>query len=607
MVKDTINLIDKDYNLVNKDSHLSNNQLRTRPSSFASIRNAWRNWRISLAEKKLEKKKKDLLNQEFRADENGKLTDASNNIMLQKTKAIATLEQKIKFLSKEVVPRSFVATHAIKLRKKMYDNLKLNGDNVYVVGADKYDEVFNSEPIIPEDNAKVEIPSEVLSDIPSVVPTVPVEDVPEVGEMNIPENDGVEVVPSEIQRESIQSVIDNEFNKIKKSQNVVMVPPEDVAEAVKNVSPITRSDIASEIDAQMNQIGDNTSVDDVSPITRSDIASEIDAQMNQVDTSLDNSQDIKEEIESVFEDVDTHLNDIKANQNGSSPARIDHFDENGDSIDKNWIGEEKINKDDFENFSSIPVNDEKVTPSPVDVPVEEIPSEVQMDTPKSKEWVPLTDEQIAAFRKDLEEHPIVSTMPEVEEDFTIPNVTFPDDLENGNQSDALREKIVVTPERIELPVEEKVDESINIPEESEPRVDYSNDILNIDHETSMEELQRLRERVEGLLARQRASKKAMDEAERMDQNAAERAAEVLRAREESDLAREVSIGKLREYGDALEEDCNFNENRARIAIENAECNERFIELQREKIRDNDELIDAMSSLIGPEAVNVRRR
>ncbi len=595
MMKDIINFLDKDYNLVKKDSHLSSNQLRTRPSSFASILGAWRNWRISLAEKRLENKKDKLLKEEFKAAADGHLTEAANNALIQKTQAIAKLEEKIRILSRENVPRNFVATHAIKLRKKMYENMAFNGNNAYVVGADKYEKVFEpepipvpeAEPVIPEvdNNVNMTDSSELVEDIAASADTTSVE-VPVVEEV-APEKKEVEVVPSELQRGAIQAAIDNEFEKIKNSQKIKMVAPEDVAEAVKNVSTVSRSDIASEIDAHLDQI----------------------------DAPVDESQNFQNEINSVFADADAHLNDMKVNQNGSSAAKIDRYNDEGLVAEKPWIEEEqKIKDDDIPKVIDIPVNND-----PVEEPREEIPvadtvvddvldvpvqPEPVEETPDSKEWVPLTDEQIELFRKDLEEHPIVSTVSDDLEDYPDPNVTLPEDIELPTQDEAVRDFVVVTPDREEHPT--NVEEFV--PVETEPvSTDANERVISVNHETSKEELEQLRARIEGLKARQHASKKAMDEAERMDQNTAERATEALRDREESDLVREEQIGRLREYGDALEEDCIFNENRARIAIENVECNERFIQLQRERIRDNDELIDSLSSLVGPEATNVRRR
>lgn len=595
MMKDIINFLDKDYNLVKKDSHLSSNQLRTRPSSFASILGAWRNWRISLAEKRLENKKDKLLKEEFKAAADGHLTEAANNALIQKTQAIAKLEEKIRILSRENVPRNFVATHAIKLRKKMYENMAFNGNNAYVVGADKYEKVFEpepipvpeAEPVIPEvdNNVNMTDSSELVEDIAASADTTSVE-VPVVEDV-APEKKEVEVVPSELQRGAIQAAIDNEFEKIKNSQKIKMVAPEDVAEAVKNVSTVSRSDIASEIDAHLDQI----------------------------DAPVDESQNFQNEINSVFADADAHLNDMKVNQNGSSAAKIDRYNDEGLVAEKPWIEEEqKIKDDDIPKVIDIPVNNE-----PVEEPREEIPvadtvvddvldvpvqPEPVEETPDSKEWVPLTDEQIELFRKDLEEHPIVSTVSDDLEDYPDPSVTLPEDIELPTQDEAVRDFVVVTPDREEHPT--NVEEFV--PVETEPvSTDANERVISVNHETSKEELEQLRARIEGLKARQHASKKAMDEAERMDQNTAERATEALRDREESDLVREEQIGRLREYGDALEEDCIFNENRARIAIENVECNERFIQLQRERIRDNDELIDSLSSLVGPEATNVRRR
>ena len=513
----------------------------------------------------------------------------------KKTKAIAELEQRIHFLSYDVVPSSFISTHAIKLRNQMFANLHLNSDNAYIVGADKSDKVFG-----PEESF-----------------TIP--------EVNIPESNGVPFEPeamaaavdtsdleknvSDINTQSIRDSIEREAAKIENVDNSTVVPPEEVAKVVTGVTPITRDEIETTIQSKADQIP---------PVVS--------------DTS-----DYKEPT-NIVENVSSTENDYRVNQNGSSAARINHFDDNGESLEKSWIEEDKIQNYDIPKDVTIPIVNEPVS-EPVPLPMENVEDSIQpvddvdnsiypvedhseaqeeVEQPVRQEWVPLTDDQIEVFRKDLAERPIVSaekTDSIMQEDTPDPEVVLTNSDENKPTNEAVRDFVVVAPDREVLPSNEKkeVTSDVVIENSMNTSKDFMQEksvpTISFEHVTSIEELERIKERIQELQIRQNDTKKAMDEAERMDQNTTERVEEILRAKEESDKAREESMKKLIDYSDALEEDCNYNENRRRIALENVERNKKIIQTQEESIRSNDEMIDAMMSLMGEEATNlsVRRR
>ena len=138
---DAIELVDKDYSVAKKD-RISSTQIKTRHKSFEAISRVWNKFRLSRIEKLLDMKKNSFVNGKFNADENSRLTRSAEKTLTKKSLAIAKLEEKIKIRSNEVVPVNYVNNRAIKIRKKMMDNLVANCDMSYSVDLDSRDQIF---------------------------------------------------------------------------------------------------------------------------------------------------------------------------------------------------------------------------------------------------------------------------------------------------------------------------------------------------------------------------------------------------------------------------------------------------------------------------------
>lgn len=608
MVEDILEFVDRDCTTARKGP---SNQIKTRPSSFEFIKNSWRNWRVARIVKKIEKKKKGLLEEQFKGNLSGELTEASKRKIEKNAKIIARLEEKsMRILALEGVPKNYVSSRAIKLREKMYANLVANGANAYSVGFDKYDEVFNSEESEQVDEvapAAMEIPSPIDSSVDSslessvVPPSVATDIVPDVSEAPIvpepvipsietepviPSVETEPVIPSvepepvdspsipdvtEIRREDIQEAIDKEFDQFSAdSEPVVTVSPEEVQEVVGS-STVSRDKIAEEIANSLSQIGEITD-------------ESIEDSVTEIDADTQDSTDVVEDalnndvvggtdsVDSAIEDINSQLDKIKFN--GDYSARVDRFNEDGIDAPKTWD----------------------------DTPETEIVTDVQpsSDETSRNEWIKLSDEEIAAAQRDLLEHPIVSGVVD-----DLPNEDVPLNIDFEPQEN-IREFAVVAPDRIVFaPEEENIAEGSDVAVSTDSDDEQADFDAQIGRSTSIEELEELKRTVEELKKRQKETKEAKARSEERAQSISDQVVRAKDARAKSDVLREEAVAKLRDYRDALLEDCEFNQNRAQLAEEEAQRSEQFIREQEDAMDENNEVINSISSLMGPEAVNVR--
>ena len=184
MMVDKIDLLDNDYNLVSRKA--SPRQIKTRSKSFSSISGIFTKFRISRLEKKLEKSRKNFVNQEIHKNlgDSSVVIKTEKNIE-KKAKEIAKIEEKIMILSKENVPTNYVENRAIKLRKNMMSNLSYNSSMAYSLGikteadeAKAIDKIFNEdsplsinervreselEDVEEQENDQVETPESIMS------------------------------------------------------------------------------------------------------------------------------------------------------------------------------------------------------------------------------------------------------------------------------------------------------------------------------------------------------------------------------------------------------------------------------------------------------------
>lgn len=305
-MENVIDYIDADYVMIKKDSRLSSNQIKTRKESFKSIREKWNAARIRRLAKKVDSLKNELVTDNYKTNQSGYLTNRSVNKLIKKTEAIARLEEKILFLSREGLPKNFVRNRAIKLRNNMMENLRYNSNNAYSVGLDHYDDVFNAANI---PNIPLETKEEKNEDI----------DVKKIVEDN---NEKLkEEVNKAMQEENnaaidlktIQETVNDEFNKI-------------------DNNAIDLKTIQETVNDEFNKLDSNA-------IDQKEIQKTIDDKFNEVDNENDpaivpiNPELIKE----IEEDP---LDKIKVSKNESTEAKIDKFNENGEEKVKPMTDEE---------------------------------------------------------------------------------------------------------------------------------------------------------------------------------------------------------------------------------------------------------------------------
>lgn len=630
MAKGIVDLVDRDFSLVHRDARFGIKPLRTRPGSFAFMSTLWSNWRREYLKRKLEKQKEALLQESFEADATGALSDSSMKKMEKKTEAIAGLEQRLKFLSKETIPRNFVAAHAIKLRRSMFEHLTFNGRNAYSVGLDKYDEVFGNNqenelaadvsipvPVSVEEGmssveSSTSVPDNVEETIASVDNGIPV---PISSEESA---DSLNVVPTLIQRDAIQSTLGGSFAE-KESEinsNVQKISPHDVemvttgkdrfedslsskdlpvsgdesivdeiesslgdvtviptvGEDIQNSQDTSSKDISLDNNSGLNSsitegvdiaqdVPEDVTVPEISsevepadavvdePVTtvETDIASivsddsavnpskesSIDAALENISTmpspsvgedeSVDSESKLQDDIASIATSDDTSLDGVRVSQNGSTVAKIDHFTDEGEAT--------------------------------------------------YREWIPLSEEEIAAAQRDLAEHPVRGTISE--ESFEVR------EEEPKTSDEAVRDEVVVAPDRAvqtftDLFDNQQVDDSsldddsqVEVAEEEQdqsilPTEDSVEQIASsLQHATTLEEFRSLKDAVVELQRKQKETNQERKQAES-------------RAHEKQALLSE-RMARLNEYREALLEDCTFNENKTRSANSSVETSEKIIE------------------------------
>ena len=257
MMVDKIDLLDNDYNLVSRKA--SSRQIKTRSKSFSSISGIFTKFRISRLEKKLEKSRKNFVNQEIHKNlgDSSVVRKTEKNIE-KKAKEIAKIEEKIMILSKENVPTNYVENRAIKLRKNMMSNLSHNSSMAYSLGIKtEADEAKAIDKIFNEDSP--------LS-INERVRESELEDVEDVEEQ---ENDQVETPESIMSHESeeigrsVSSILAGDTSKefkVADDKETDAVEKEEVSsgESDKEVSePVIESEQIPDISNFMKDIGLN--------------------------------------------------------------------------------------------------------------------------------------------------------------------------------------------------------------------------------------------------------------------------------------------------------------------------------------------------------------
>lgn len=348
---DAIELVDKDYSVAKKD-RISSTQIKTRHKSFEAIARVWNKFRLSRIEKLLDMKKNSFVNDKFNADENSRLTKSAEKKLTKKSLAIAKLEEKIKICTNEIVPINYVNNRAIKIRKKMMDNLVANCDMSYSVDADSRDEIFNdvetenvnsinqgisaeeiassldeamdrvtvgndvnSETVDTPDVVTENVVSDMVvpvetEEVPSVAAGVPVdettsEDVSTVNAVDVPSVGADEEINTDVVAASDETV-NNESTVI----NAVRVSPVATAEDVNVVVPSDENVYDNVSTTDTTEVSPVDTVDDINVAIPSDET--VYEDVNTIDEAGSSSVVSNEESNDSDSEYDFNLDDGKA-------------------------------------------------------------------------------------------------------------------------------------------------------------------------------------------------------------------------------------------------------------------------------------------------------
>ena len=372
-----INLLNGEYGSIQVDKRVSRNQLKTRQSSFKSILGHWNDFRsknIEDVQKALEEKKTELVNEEFKINNNGDLSYFSNLKMDRKVLDIAILEYEVRILSKESVPRDFIKSRAIKLKKNMIESLEYKSKRIYAIAEEDMNKVFAeekpAEEVAPIDIAPTEevVPVNENVMVPPVAGEIVEETVP-VDQVEVPMADASEeVVPTEEVAPVEEVKPEEQVVEETVPVDQVEVPMTDASEEVVPAEEVAPVDEVETHEEAVDEREEDTSLDNeyhMDDITE-DVAITDIAEENVFDKEI-NVDEIKDAVDKAIDESTKYMNP-------SSMANIEKYDEEG---------EEK------ESYQDIPMTDEEIEQENIRDEVQVVPenshSESQYDFASLKE------------------------------------------------------------------------------------------------------------------------------------------------------------------------------------------------------------------------------
>ena len=549
---DTININDVEFGTrehpIKKDDRVAANQIKTRIPSFNAIYKYWKKKVAVIRTNLLEKAKEGLVSGEYYADASGNLSSVANMKMNVMTSVIARLESKLDFKSKEDVPSLYVRNRAIKLKKKMMENLTSNGSNVYSVGLDKYDKIFSENEDSPVNNNEVPVTDngtelnveeiaannegQIADEVNSVMGSVAASDEPIVDEVVTADHDeGF----SQIDENDIKSAILGKFSEINaENEEATPVAPEVVAEPVE--SEETKIPI---------------------PVISSD---EVAATVRNGATELDS---FSARLDAIRRNIDEAVSQgIKISLSGASEAKINHYDENGMPIHQD------PDNSNLDEYVYTPMTDNEIAQARENIEYDAYENEYRKrwhEIANSSE--PVEEVVVDTNEQAMNEEPVVTDVistdaapeitdsvsftkfPTAESIHTSPSVSLENvvyesspviPITNVNEDTAIRDEVIIVPPRdddglvsdLEDPIEEYIfhEEDTNSQEE-DLHFDYSEatgkDIAQaLETEKSVSGLEALQARALQLNAQLKDSEARLDSVRQEQENTARMACDM---------------------------------------------------------------------------------
>ena len=346
MMREGIDFLDGNYELVREDKKAR--QIRTKSSSFASIKKNFTEFRIKLLNKKLEREKEKALTDAY----SDKITVKDEEKMMKRAAGIARLEEKIKILSKEDVPSDYVDKRAIKIKNAMMENISYTAANVYSVGLENEAEVFANTDLEREkvaDEVVSEVQTEIAEDVRKIME--------EESAVSIEETPKYE--PTAVTKAEIKAEVDQAFEEIEKHEVVEEVVENHASEELPHIN---LEDIKASIDeAFKEKMNESETKATIGP---EEIQSVVGKSMESVnDESKISLEDIKAEIDEAMEQV--------VSKNGSTNAKIDRFNEDGTRREK---------------YTYTPMTDEEIKAAQANIEYEKYEQIYKMEHEKAFEF-----------------------------------------------------------------------------------------------------------------------------------------------------------------------------------------------------------------------------
>lgn len=546
MMRDGINFLDADYEVMPLEK--KPRQIRTKSTSFSQIKKYFNDFRIRLLTKKLEREKDKAVTEAYPE----KFTEKDDERMMKRATTIARLEQKIKILDGLSVPVDYIDRRAIKIKKAMMKNISYTSGNIYTVGIENKDAVFEAtkqpevEPMDPE------LQKDIAANVQKIMDEkkeeerqqqVQVEDEPVVNEpvvrpVKVEQVKAQEKVPSytpsPVTKAEIRAEIDEEFKKLAgKAKKVADVQDKKVEQPHINLDEIKASIDEAFSEAQKDKVVPEAT------IGTAEVKDVVEESFESVDVDSKISLgDIKTEIDEAMERV--------VSKNGAASAKIDRFNEDGSRR---------------ENYNYTPMTDEEIRAAQANIEYDKyeeiyrMQNQIKFETAEFKDIFKPAD----AEGKFNVEEPVVE-QPVREVPVVVPEV-------DG-------ERFVSKP---------------HIVEDAVPSV--------VSRPTTIEEFGVLKAKVEELKKKLAESESKKNTAIRFAERTSSRAEEIKKITIDSEKAYQDRIASLQLLAKTLEENCKLNETAAHAATKDAECNERFISSQLAKKDQFDEAISQVDSFL----------
>ena len=546
MMRDGINFLDADYEVMPLEK--KPRQIRTKSTSFSQIKKYFNDFRIRLLTKKLEREKDKAVTEAYPE----KFTEKDDERMMKRATTIARLEQKIKILDGLSVPVDYIDRRAIKIKKAMMKNISYTSGNIYTVGIENKDAVFEAtkqpevEPMDPELQKNIAANLQKIMDEKKEEERqqqVQVEDEPVVNEpvvrpVKVEQVKAQEKVPSytpsPVTKAEIRAEIDEEFKKLAgKAKKVADVQDKKVEQPHINLDEIKASIDEAFSEAQKDKVVPEAT------IGTAEVKDVVEESFESVDVDSKISLgDIKTEIDEAMERV--------VSKNGAASAKIDRFNEDGSRR---------------ENYNYTPMTDEEIRAAQANIEYDKyeeiyrMQNQIKFETAEFKDIFKPAD----AEGKFNVEEPVVE-QPVREVPVVVPEV-------DG-------ERFVSKP---------------HIVEDAVPSV--------VSRPTTIEEFGVLKAKVEELKKKLAESESKKNTAIRFAERTSSRAEEIKKITIDSEKAYQDRIASLQLLAKTLEENCKLNETAAHAATKDAECNERFISSQLAKKDQFDEAISQVDSFL----------